>query len=166
MLDIDRVLALLVLLFAQPLQRIARLRVDDIIRDADQVMLRLGEPATPLPQPFADVLLRHVANRSNLTTATNPASTLLFPGRRAGQPMHTTSLRLRLRTLGIPNLDGRTATIRHLLLQAPAPVVAAMLGYNSATIDAIAAAAGATWKTYAPGEHTRRTPHIQPPNPR
>jgi hypothetical protein len=40
----------------------------------------------------------------------------LFPGRRAGQPIHPGSLRLRPHRLGIPNLNGR---IRGLLQQAP-----------------------------------------------
>jgi hypothetical protein len=39
-----------------------------------------------------------------LITATNPNSTWLFPGRRAGQPLHPTSIWLRLTTLGIPTI--------------------------------------------------------------
>ncbi|MEO3780211.1 hypothetical protein ABGB16_26010 [Micromonospora sp. B11E3] len=156
-LDADRVLALLVLLFAQPLNRIACLSIDDVIRDGDQVLLRLGDPPTPVPSPFAEILIRYIANRSNLTTATNPNTRLLFPGRRAGQPMHTTSLRHRLRALDIPNMDGRTAAIRQLLLQAPAPVVARMLGYQTARAEVPAAAAGATWKRYAGGDHSKVT---------
>lgn len=69
--------------------------------------------------------------------------------------MHTTSLRLRLRNLGLPNLDARTATIRQLVLQAPAPVIAGMLGYHPNTTELLASEAGATWKRYAPGDHTK-----------
>jgi hypothetical protein len=46
-----RVAAALVLLYAQPLSRIVRLTLDDVIRDGDQVLLRLGEPPTPVPGP-------------------------------------------------------------------------------------------------------------------
>jgi hypothetical protein len=151
--DVDRVVGLLILLYAQPLDRIARLTIDDVLADGEEVLLRLGDPPTPVPQPFADVLTRYVVNRSNQTTATNPNSRLLFPGRRAGQPLHTTSLRLRLRTLGIPNMSSRTAAIRALLLQAPAPVVAGMLGYHVVGAHSLAAEAGATWKQYAAGDH-------------
>lgn len=154
-LDADRVLALLILLYAQPLIRIARLTTDDIVRDDDQVLLRLGDPPTPVPQPFAEVLTRYLDNRLNLTTAGGATNPFLFPGRRPGQPLHTTSLRLRLRNLGLPNRDGRTATIRQLVLQAPAPVVAGMLGYHPNTTEHLAAEAGATWMHYAPGDHTR-----------
>jgi len=40
------------------------------------------------------------------------------------------ALERRLRQHRIPGLRGRTAAIRQLVLQAPAPVVAKMLGYN------------------------------------
>ncbi len=106
-------------------------------------------------------LTSYIASRSNLTTATNPDSRLLFPGRRAGQPLHPNSLRLRLHTLGIPNLSGRTSAIRELLLQAPAPVVAAMLGYDPTRAEKLATDAGATWKRYAAGDHTRTAPRAR-----
>ena len=42
----DRVLALLVLLYAQPLIRVQRLTIDDILPDdTGQLLIRLGEPA-------------------------------------------------------------------------------------------------------------------------
>lgn len=78
----ERVIALLILLYAQSLPRILRLTIDDIIRDGDEVLIRLGNPAIHVPEPFAEVLTRYLTSRSNLTTATNPDSRLLFPGRR------------------------------------------------------------------------------------
>jgi hypothetical protein len=152
----DRVVALLILLYAQPLIKIARLTVADVELDAGEVRLRLGVgEAVPIIPPFSTVLLDHIATRSNQTTATNPASTLLFPGRRAGQPIHPGSLRLRLHRLGIPNVNGRTRAIRELLIQAPPAVVASLLGYHPARAELLAAEAGATWKRYAPGDHAR-----------
>jgi hypothetical protein len=152
----DRVLALLILLYAQPLVKVARLTIDDVLREQDQVLLRLGDPPIPVPHPFSDVLLDYVAHRPNMSSATNPNSRFLFPGRRAGQPMHTTSLRLRLRNLGLPSLDARTATIRQLLLEAPAAVVAGMLGYHAGTAETLAIEGGSTWTRYAAGSHSRR----------
>jgi hypothetical protein len=87
-----RVAAVIVLLYAQPLSRVVRLTVDDIIRDGDQVLLRLGDPPSPVPMPVADLLLSWISNRNNMRTATNPNSRWLFPGRRAGQPMHPETL--------------------------------------------------------------------------
>jgi len=158
----ERVIALLILLYAQPLTRIIRLTIDDVIHDGDQMFLRLGNPPVPIPAPFADLVTQHVANRSNLTTATNPTSRLLFPGRRAGQPLHPGSIRHHLHRLGIPNLNGRCAAIRELLLQAPAPVVATMIGYHTGHAEQLASQAGATWKRYAVGDHTKTR---KPPPP-
>ena len=44
-----RTAATIALLYAQPLSRVVRLTLDDVIRDGDQVLLRLGEPPTPVP---------------------------------------------------------------------------------------------------------------------
>ncbi|MFJ9145691.1 hypothetical protein [Streptomyces griseus] len=63
---------------------------------------------------------------------------------------------LRLRHLGFPAQQGRTAAIRHLVLQeAPAPVIARMLGYHDDTAARLAEEAGGTWRHYAPGDHSR-----------
>jgi hypothetical protein len=69
-----RVAGIIVLLYAQPVTRIVRLTVDDVIRDEDQVLLRLGEPPSPVPGPAADLLLSWIDNRDNMNTATNPTS--------------------------------------------------------------------------------------------
>lgn len=76
---IDRVIGLLVLLYAQPLTRIVQLTLADVIPTGDDVLIRLGDPPVPVPKPFAELLTGYIANRSNLTTATNPGSQLLFP---------------------------------------------------------------------------------------
>ena len=157
----ERVAALLVLLYAQPLSKITRLTVDDITLADGQMLIRLGDPAAPVPPPFDALIAQHLANRPNLMSATNPNSKWLFPGRRAGQPLHPTTIRLRFQQLGIPNLHGRTRALRELLLHAPPAVVAGMLGYTPGPAEAIAAQAGATWKHYAAGDHERtRTPKL------
>jgi hypothetical protein len=91
--------------------------------------IRLGEPPTPVPEPFASLLLRAVNERENMNTATNPAARWLFPGRRAGQPLNVETLRTCIRGLGIPSAATRVAAVRQLVLQAPAPVVATALGF-------------------------------------
>ncbi len=55
----------------------------------------------------------------------------------------------------IPLVHGRTAALRQLVLQAPAPVVASMLGYHDETTTKVAADAGSPWTRYAPGGHGR-----------
>jgi len=145
----SRVAACLMLLFAQPATRIVRLTIDDITRTADgQVFIRFGEPPTPVPEPFAALLLQATAQRDNLQTATNPGARWLFPGRRAGQPLHANTLTQLVRDLGIPALAGRTAALRQLVLQAPAPVVAQALGYHHHTTTRVATEAGTPWSRY------------------
>jgi hypothetical protein len=84
-----------------------------------------------------------------MNTATNRGSRWLFPGRRAGQPMHPEALSATVRHLGIPNAAARTAALRQLVLEMPAPVVADALGYHYTTTTRIAAQAGGVWTRYA-----------------
>ncbi|GGJ71893.1 hypothetical protein GCM10010121_098110 [Streptomyces brasiliensis] len=152
----ERVAAALVLLYAQPIRRLVRLTVHDVLADGPQAFLRLGDPPTPVPGPFAGLLQDYVrTGRPNRPGGTMPTSDWLFPGRRAGQPMDPATLGRRLSAAGIPTLHGRTAALRQLVLQAPPSVVAGMLGYHTVHAEALAAEAGSTWKKYAPGDHTR-----------
>lgn len=151
----SRVAAAIVLLYAQPLSRVVRLTVDDVIHDGDQVLLRLGEPPSPVPAPVADLLLSWIPSRDNMNTATNHDSRWLFPGRRAGQPMHPETLSALLNSLGVPTTAGRAAAIREHVLEMPAPVVADALGYHQVTTAKLAAQAGGTWSRYAAGDHLR-----------
>jgi hypothetical protein len=150
-----RVAGVIVLLYAQPLSRIVRLTIDDVLRDGDQVLLRLGQPPSPVPTPFARLLLTWIDERDNMNTATNPNSRWLFPGRRAGQPMHPRSLAGLVNKLGVPTSPGRTAAIRQHVLEMPAPVVADALGYHPVTTAKIATQTGVTWGRYAAGEHSK-----------
>lgn len=61
-----------------------------------------------------------------------------------------------LRALGIPTHRARTSAIRHLVLQAPAPVIAKALGYHDKTATRLVTEAGGNWSRYAPGDHERR----------
>jgi len=152
----SRVTGCLMLLYAQPASRIVGLTIDDIIQDDDnQVRIRLGEPPTPVPEPFAGLLLQAVSQRENMQTATNPGARWLFPGRRAGQPLNAATLQPLIRELGIPSTATRVAALRQLVLQAPAPVIAKALGFHYLTTHRHNIDAGGTWKTYAPGDHTQ-----------
>jgi hypothetical protein len=155
-----RITASLVLLYAQPVSRIVRLTLDDIIRGGTDILLRLGDPPTPVPEPLAGLLLTAAADRENMSTATNPGSRFLFPGRRPGQPINPYTLYPALQELGIPTQTARTSAIRQLVLQAPAPVIAQALGYHPATAHRHAADAGGTWTRYAPGDHARPQPRL------
>ena len=150
----ERVAGLLLLLYAQPVSHIVRLTIDDVCHVDDQVLLRLG-PAVPVPAPFADLLLNLASNRTNTATATNREARWLFPGRRAGQPLHPDTLWTTLRQFGIPACAARTAALRDLVHQAPVPVIAQALGYGHLAAHRHATQAGQTWARYAPGDHAQ-----------
>jgi len=114
-----RIAACPMLLYAQPVSRLTRLTIDDIIRQDGQVLIRPGDPPAPVPEPFAALLQRLAANRENMTTATNPAARWLFPGQRAGQPLNAGTLREELRQLGFSTGTARPSALRQLVLQGP-----------------------------------------------
>ncbi|MFE3230280.1 hypothetical protein, partial [Nocardia sp. NPDC059228] len=98
----SRVAAALMLLYGQPVARLVRLTIADVVNDDGQVLIRLGTPPLPVPEPLAGMLLELIDNRQNMTTV-NPDSPWLFPGRRAGQPAHFSTLLQHLRDdLGLP----------------------------------------------------------------
>jgi hypothetical protein len=158
----DRVAAALVLLYAQPLTRIVRLTTNDIVVQDDQVLLRLGAPLTPVPAPLGPLLMALRDQRDNMRTATNPNSSWLFPGRRAGQPLRADSLGPSLQDLGLPTVPARTAALRRLVLQAPAPVVADMLGFHPHHTTRVVTEAGGTWNRYAPANDHHRQRTLEP----
>lgn len=80
-----RVAGILLLVYAQPLTKIAALPTTPVLSVDDDMRILLGQEPIPLPQLFADMLRRHLATRPNLRTAGGVAlSPWLFPGVRPG----------------------------------------------------------------------------------
>lgn len=158
-----RIAGIIVLLYAQPLTRVVRLTIDDVLHDGETTLLRIGEPASPIPAPVASLLQEYIAGRANMTTATNPASRWLFPGRRAGQPCRPDHLSALLGKVGVPAAAARGAAIRQQLLEMPAPVVADALGYHDKTTTRLLNEAGSQWSRYAAGDHARSLPRPTAP---
>jgi hypothetical protein len=145
-----RAIACLMLLYAQPLSRVLRLTVSDITQGDDgQVHIRFGHPPTPIPEPFAGLLLQLIADQP--ATSSN----WLFPGRNPGQPAAYATIFTQLRGLGFPMRTARISALRQLVLQAPAPVIAEALGFHYTTTERQHANAGATWNRYPAGDHTK-----------
>lgn len=124
-----RVAAVLLLLYAQPLVRVAAMRTEQIQVTPHETLVLLGKEPASVPEPFAQLLHTHLADRPNLRTANTDGSPWLFPGYRAGRHLHPGSVMNRLRTLGIDLLGSRNAALRDLVRQVPAPIVATQLGY-------------------------------------
>ncbi|MFD9599010.1 hypothetical protein [Streptomyces sp. NPDC059970] len=103
-----------------------------------------------------------------MNTATNHACRWLFPGHRAGQPLHPDVLAALLNDIGIPTTAGRTAAIRQHVLEMPAPVVAEALSYHRVTTAKLAPrpeAPGADTPLATTGGRHQAGPHGAPPEP-
>jgi integrase len=144
-----RVAAVLVLLYAQPLTKVAALRVEDIDTSGAHVQIRLGKDPSPVPEPFASLVRAHLKDMPNRNSV-NAGSPWLFPSSRAGRHLDRDSLMTRLRALGLEDLLGaRTRALRDLVSEAPPPVVAHLLGYSHAITQKHAALAAAPMARYA-----------------
>jgi hypothetical protein len=123
--------------------------VDDIVRDSEEVSVRLPGGVVPLPYPFDAMFRELVDARPNMNTATNHHSRWLFPGFRADQPMTPGALRAAGIRMGIELTPAKRSALRRLVLEAPPPVVAETLGYTYQTVERHAQAAGSTYSSYA-----------------
>ena len=85
-----RVAGILLLLFAQPLTKIAALRTSAITITDNDVRISLGQEPIPVPQPFADMLINHTGSRPNLRAAggsgNQPVAVSQCPARPARRP--------------------------------------------------------------------------------
>lgn len=144
-----RLAGMLLLLYAQPLVRVAALPTAAIVVTPHELRIALGKEPVPLPEPFADMVRQHLSDRPNLRTAggiiENP---WLFPGSRAGKHLDPQSIMLRLRKLGINLLGARNATIQNLVAEAPPPLVAELLGYSYQVAHRHADIAAQPWSQY------------------
>jgi len=144
-----RVAAVLLLLYAQPIVRIAELQTNDVHLGKGAAHILLGKRATLVPEPFAGVLREHGAARPNMRTGNANNSPWLFPSSRAGRHLSATTIMNRLRDLGIDLLGSRNASLRQLVRQVPAPIVASQLGYSTPVTLKHAALAAEPMQRYA-----------------
>jgi hypothetical protein len=146
----DRVAGCLLLVFAQPLTRLARLTVADVDDHARPVRLRLGADPLELPEPLGALVAELKQRRPGLaTTAADNRHLWLFPGLRLDAPLHPEHLRRRLRTLGIPARPGRAAALLHLAQTLPPAILADLLGISETRAADWSRAATGDWARYA-----------------
>ena len=122
--------ALLLLLYAQPLVRICRLRLDAIKDEDGELYITFGEYPVWVPTPFAHQVRRHLEHRALAHTRPVDSNPYLFPGGNAGAHITSTSLMTQVRSLGINLLAAKNTSLTELVTQMPAPIVADALGYS------------------------------------
>src|SRR5215813_13451032 len=133
----DRVAGCLLLLYGQPLSRIAAMTTSQVTRRGIETFLQLGRHDVPVPGP--------------------PATAWLFPGHLPSRPITPARLGERLRAMGIYAQTGRRAALLDLAAQLPAAVLADLLGLHETTAAKWMHQAGGDWSRYA-AELARR-PH-------
>ncbi|MFJ7209956.1 hypothetical protein ACIQWR_41405 [Streptomyces sp. NPDC098789] len=157
--DIDtatRAAGLLLLLFAQPLSRTSRIRVDQVTREGDRTMLTLGSHPTDLPPPLDSLVLELVQQRHGYSTlGRSNDHPWLFPGLAGGQPISSRQLMRKLTALGIQARPARNTTLMELSSELPAVVLSRLLGLHIDRAEKWTKEAGATRAGYA-AELSRR----------
>ena len=154
----DRVAGCLLLLYGQPLSRIAAMTTSQVTRHNGETSLRLGRYHVPVPGPLASAVLQLISGgRSYRGVGSPPATTWLFPGHLPGRPITPARLGERLRAIGIYAQTGRRAALLDLAAQLPAAVLADLLGLHETTAAKWMHQAGGDWSRYA-AELARR-PH-------
>jgi hypothetical protein len=99
----DRFAGSVLLLYAQPLTRIARIRISDIATTSDgAITLTIGRGRFTLPEPLASIAL---ALRYERILRSGEEGWLL-PGRHPGTPVSADNLRLRLKRYDITSCPG------------------------------------------------------------
>jgi len=145
---VDRVAGALIVLYAQPLERIVTLTTDDVIlTDHDGVQLRLGPDPLDLPEPFA-TLIRRLPHKRRDSTAQQLPNPWLFASSHAGRHLDANVLGDRLRQIGIPARRMRLAAAEQLCREIPPAMLAGVLGLHTATVARATAQTSGQWSNY------------------
>lgn len=142
-----RIAGLLLLLWAQPLNKIVMLKQEHITVGADGMTLMLGHHPTAVPEAVADLFWQHLESPGNPRTV-NTGTSWLFPGTQAGRHLHPGTLSERLKALGIDAQRARNATLRDLTHEVDARTLMDLLGYSKPVVARYAARAGAPMSDY------------------
>jgi len=155
----DRVAGCLLLLYGQPLSRIAAMTTSQVTRRDGETLIRLGRHDVPVPGPLAEAVLKLISGGRSYRGIGSPQQTAwLFPGHLPGRPITPARLGERLRAIGIYAQTGRRAALLDLAAQLPAAVLADLLGLHETTAAKWMHQAGGDWSRYA-AELSRSLPH-------
>lgn len=143
----NRLAAILVLVFAQPIERIVNLRWDDITLTHDAVVVNVAGILIRFNDPIDAPVRELAANPQHARTAAHPDSPWVFRGTMPGAHITAMHLRQELRPL-FSSLAARLGTLTELGRQTPVAILAEALGYKPETLEKHAAASGADYGRY------------------
>jgi len=146
----DRVAGSFVLLYAQPLSRVAVMTLDQITDTATGVIVRFGTQDLAVPDPLGSLIIdQSLVGRSHHIGIGATPTTWLFPGHLPGRPISAHHLGVRLKAFSIDARAARRAAQQQLASQVPAIVLAEMLGVSIGTAVNWVHTAGGDWANYA-----------------
>jgi hypothetical protein len=145
-----RVAAALVILYAQPLARVAALTTTHVHRDGERVTVALGPDQLELPEPFATLISSLPRSRADSPAAHLPTA-WLFPGSRPGRHLGPVALARWLRELDIQPVPMRLSALNQLAAELPPGILSSMLGIRPTTSARWTGLSGGNW-THYPGK--------------
>lgn len=143
----DRLAAILVLVLGQQLTHVVRLNWDDATVTEDLATITIGATPITLPPPLDEPLRQLHAEPGHGRTAAHPTTTWIFRSPSPGQHLSAAHLGQRLKSV-CSSRAARLGTLSELAKTSPIPVLAEILGYNTATLERHAAAAATTYSRY------------------
>ena len=144
----ERVAAILVAVYAQPIVRVARFRIDQITITDTETTIQLAATPVALPKPIAAAIGAWLDQRQATMPPLATPSPWLFPGNPPSRPIGDPSLSRQLKLVGIEcNQDCRAALL-HLAAEILAAVLSDLVGIHVNTAGAWADMAGRRWGDY------------------
>lgn len=150
----DRLAAILVLVFGQQIEHVARLTWDAVTITDDLVTVTLGAFPIALPAPLDQPLRELADSPDHRNTAAHPNSPWVFLGYAPGRHITGAALRERLKAL-FNTRAARLGTLHELTRTTPQAILSEALGYSPDTIERHAVASASTYARYI---STRRDP--------
>lgn len=132
-----RVSGLLLLLYGARISQMRTLTTADVDASPRRTSLALAEHPIDLPEAVAELverLAQQAADNPRAQTPDNDAH-YLFPGGRPHEPIHATTLGLKLAAAGIPTRLSRNYAMVALTSDLPAAVVATQLGLSASATN-------------------------------
>lgn len=145
-----RIGGLFMLLFAQSLTSISRMRADQInTADPARVMVTFRDEPVQMPEPLGALLREQLTRRGHASYASRDNG-WLFPGGRPGRHLLTENFRGALVDLGIRPHSARHAALFALATEVPHMILAQALGISHTSAITWAALAARDWSGYIP----------------
>ncbi|MFJ7065191.1 hypothetical protein [Streptomyces sp. NPDC101115] len=152
-----RVAGLMVVLFAQPITTIVKIRIDQVLHTDAGVQIGLGREPLHLPGSIGELVTQlSTERRAYSAVGRDTASPWLFPGRHPEQHLSPATLLARLKELGITARATQHAALRDLTAALPYAVINRLLGISISSVDRWKV--GGQWANYAAEVARRRMP--------